>query len=673
MRRILVLVLVLSCIGGIGISYIYWNSIKYRWNKWTLSEVEERKDIQKSKDLLAQNKPDEALEIIMRYADYINNTSEIGKEWLDLLIRASTATLNLPQLVSLYEFYPKVFDAHEKAALLVANVYVTMGRTRDYQQLRDAWKGKETRPETWFILDADKLLQQGKRKEAEEFLKSRTFPSKADTTRLIRLALLLAIDDPQKAWDYLTEAYNKDPGNPEILSYRAKFLESTGKTSLALLEYMAAIQTDQKNLYLRDQLAEFYLRQKQYPYALEIWKENLNVPSLDFIWLKALFWSRVVIPIQFNWKAAQIPSGKLKPLIEYLRSLPTDEFWNSSAFEKLERYQQYLSSQQATFWLRLLQYLKEGQENEAYHLLQFNPFVSVSWNPGLEQALKAILLYRKTGQLIAEEVAQTDEEKASRKQVLHEISIQKNEPFLFAQLDFFVKNPPSATNKIPQDLQELLKGPEIFAAALTVTGWEEAGLKLNKLAVIPETYPKWVSFDLTQALRHNRSNKEALEFATKQYPTEPLSMLTGEILIAEHKYDQAIERLKKLYKGNSEIGKRSAWLMSLIYIERGDYKEAEAIVHAQPLLEKEVLGQETLARIALLEGNKELADKIYYSLAATSPEARSYLARKAFEEKDWPKAKELTEELLKEYPTNALLQQNYKKILEEINKTPGQE
>jgi tetratricopeptide (TPR) repeat protein len=667
MRKIVILFLAMVLIVGSALSYFYWPSIQHHWRKLMTNKEEQLKEIEKAKELLNQDKPDEAIEIIQRNADSIDNHSEIGKEWLDLLIRGSVATLNIQQLIPLYEYYPKAFDGQEKAALLVANAYIASGRSRDYQQVRDSWKGRETKPETWFVLDADKLLQDGKSKEAIELLKSRTFPGKADTARLVHLALLSVMENPKEAWDYLAQAYTKDPENPDILSYRAKLLETVGKKPQALFEYLAAIQVDPKNIYLKDQLAEFYLRQKQYPYALEVWKESLKPPSMDFIWIKGLFWSKIVMPIQFDWKSATPPKGKLEPFIEYLRSIKVGEFWDQTSFEKLTNYQQYLNTQQATYWLRLMQHLKDGKEKEAYNLLQFNPFVSFSWNPGLESALKKILLFRTTGRLTVESGQGNENANAISKPEL--LALPQNEPYLFGQLEIYAHTPSNDKNKIPADLQELLKGPEVFTAAMLTAGWDEAAIILNKLPVYPRSYPAWVAFNMTQALKKNRGTSAALEFATLQNATPAISMLIGELLIASHNNEAALERLKLLYKDNSDIGKRSAWLMSLIYLDRGEYKESQEIIHAQPLLEKDMTGQETLARIALLEGKTDQAERIYLALESQSPEAKSYLARKAFVEKDWKKAQELTEQLIQEYPTNALLQENYKKIMDEQNKT----
>jgi thioredoxin-like negative regulator of GroEL len=670
MRKMFFLTLAFVIAIGLVLSYFYWPSIQHLWKKWTYNREEETQEIEKTKQLLNQNKPEEAFEIIKLHSDNINANTDTGKQWLDLLILASEATFNIPELMQLYEYYPKEFDRHEKASIMVANAYVSSGRTRDYQEIRNNWKGRETKPETWFVLDADKLLEEGKRKEAQDLLKSRTYPGPADIPRLVRLALLNALENPKESWDYLTQAYTKDPHNQEVLSYRGKLLETYGQNSQALLEYLAALQTDPKNLFLKDQLAEYYLRQKQYTNAMGLWQESLKEPSLDYIWIKTYFWNKMVLPLQFDWKGAKHPNGKLSPYLDYLLSLPRGQFWNASEFDNIPDHDKYLTTQQSTFWLRLLQYLKEGREKEAYTLLQYNPFSFASWNPMLEQSLKRILLYRKTGGF-TEEPQKMKMEDLKKEAKTASVSVNVNTPFFFAQLEYFAKNPPSETNKLPSSLVELLKGPEVFSAAFLAAGWDEAALALNKMPVIPKGYPEWVPFELTQAMRRNRTIEEALKYASEQNPNPAISMLVGEILITLKNPNEALNHLNKIYKEPSDIGKRSAWLMSLIYVDQGELQKAEEIIHSQPLLENDVSGKETLARIALIEKKTDVADKIYQSIVTQSPEAKSYLARKAYLDKDLNKAKQLTEELLREYPTNALLQENYKKITEELKNAPA--
>jgi thioredoxin-like negative regulator of GroEL len=662
MQRIMILFLALICIAVLSIFYSFWphfsghtpEPISGHTSELTSLPEQERQDLHKTKELLNRGQAEEAFVLIHQYANTIDSQTEIGREWLDLLIRASEATLNKEQLKTIYAYYPKSFEGHEKASLLIAYDYLAEEKVKDYQRLRDTWKGRETRPEDWFILDVDRLLVDRQPKEAIDLLNSQIFQGKNDTPRLIRLAFLSSSEHPKEAWDYLAQAFAKDPENPEIRSYRAKLLEASGKPVLALSEYMAALQAEPHNIYLKDQLADFYIRNKQYVQALQLWSENLTPPTLDFVWLKALFWNRMISPLSFDWQSTPIPYGKLEPFIAYLVDLKPGEFWNDQAYAHIQQSSDYLKTQQATFWLRLLENLKNGKESEALELLTYNPFEMVSWNPQLQEALKRILTFRQTGQLAA---------------VGHSQSLT---PSLNSPLPPFYQQLAEWTDReafMPGDLKSLLTGSEVFSAALFASGWAEAGLQLSHLAKIPVTYPEWVAVDFTQALRVTKGPKAALEFATKQAAHPALTLLMGELYLASSRYEEALAQLNQIVKEDSEIGARAAWLISLIYIDRHKYPEAIAMVQSQPRLSADTLGQETLARIALLQGDILQAEKLYVALEPYSSEARSYLARKAYSEKDWTRARDLTERLLKQYPTNTLLQENLKKIIEEQAKT----
>lgn len=667
MRKIILLFLAITLIFGLGGTYFYWPKLKNKYKKITQTPESTARDIERARELLNNSKPEEALEIIKEYSNSIDNTTETGKQWIDLLIRASESTLNFSQLVVLYEYYPKAFDSHEKASMIVGEIYINTNKFKEYQDLRDNWKGRETKPETWFVLDGDKLFLEGKRKESIDFLNSKTFPGKTDTSRLVRLALMYSYEEPNKAWDYLNQAYQKDPENPEIRSYRAKLLETYGKNNLALIEYLAAIQTDPKNVYLRDQLAEFYLRQKQYPQALMVWLESLKPPSLDAIWVKTFFWSRMVIPVNIDWHSEKIPEGKFASLATYLINLKPDQYWNEKAFDQIPDGNTYLKQVQVTFWLRLVDALQRGDEKGAAELLQYNPFQTVSWNPELETALTRILNYRRSGKFKSDTADQPVTFEDAKAPVQPTNPETKFSHILFAQLDQLANE--KGDPNIPEDLKELLQGKEAFTAAFLAAGWNEAALALHQLAVLPSDYPDWVPVLITQAYRLNKSNEQALKFALAQKQTPGLSLMIGELMVSNKDFDAALDKLTPLTKLEGEIGYTASWLVSLIYIDKGQYDQAKAAIEAQPTLNKDVLGKEIMARIALLQGNTAAAEGIYNSIATTSSEAKSYLAKKAFEQKDWKKAREITEELLRDYPTNPMLQQNLTKIIEEQNKT----
>lgn len=645
-----------------GVLYLTNTSQQKETAPITHNAETEQADLVRSEQLLAKGSIEDALKIIHQYEDEISIRTENGKKWLDLLINASVKTANFGQLMVLYEAYPRAFQNNEQAVLMVANGYILSSRPQKYEELRELWRDKRTEESTWIVLDADALLTEGKRQEAITLLKGNKFEGKKDIDRLVRLALLYVIEDPKAAWDYLAEAYTLDPNNTDVITYRGKLLESLGKDSLALYEYLAAIQAAPDNLFLRDQLAEFYMRRNQSALALSVWLETLNRPSLDLIWIKALFWSKVLTPINFDWAKASPPTGSDKQFIEYLEVLPKETFWDESSFNKISSGKSILTNVQATFWLRLLQSLKDGDEKEAANLLQFNTFSKTMLNPQLEQSLKQILSFRATGSLNKNLGLRNEKEHTDQK-----IAAAPENANFFGQLSYYADQEASkGTNDvIPKDLSALLSSPEIFSATFLASGWLEAALQLHKMDVLPDDFPEWVAYGLTQAYRTNRSPAEALAFATKQKKTPSLSLLIGELYLADKKLDEALAILEPYTKQQDDSGYRASWLVSVIYADKQEFDKAKQTIEAQPKLAQDPMGKEALARIALLQGNTALADSLYTQLQDQSPEALSYLARKAFTEKDWEKARTLTEQLLLTFPDSPILRDNLNKIIEE--------
>lgn len=505
--------------------------------------------------LLASKKPGEAIKIIRQFEDDIENQTESGKKWLSLFIEASVQLKDASQLVILYEYYPTAFDNHEDAALIVADTYIKNRKVSDYQDLHRRWHSKTKEPASWFVFDIDQLLLEGKRHEAIKRLQSHSFDGPEDTGRLVRLALLTSKETPKLAWKYLTDAYKSSPNNPDIRSYRAQLLETVGKRDLALAEYIAATQTAPHNIFFQDQLAEYYIREKDYSNAIDVWISSLDPPSADFIWVKALFWDHVTTPSHHPWNNSLTPSGKERPLIEYLIHMEPGTFWSQAQFDQIPNSQEFLIKEQATFWLRLVNALQNGNESVAWNLLQYNPFTASSWNPELETALKRILTYRKSDNL---SLGLTT---APTKQL---IDHDEADYPLFAQLESLAQN----QSQIPSNLKALLRGPDAFAATFLSAGWFEVALALKESTFIPKEYPEWVSYGLTTALNQNRGSHEALEFATVQTPSPALSLLIGELLISEGNENAGLEELKELINDTGDVGIKARWLTSLIYIEK---------------------------------------------------------------------------------------------------------
>jgi hypothetical protein len=652
---ILLTSLLLSVLG-----LVYWPTFIELMTATNRSKTqEELKDLENVEALINLGRAEEALNLIEKYQELILlGNAPSSEKWLKALIKASELSLSIPQLLSLHEFNPEMIEQFEKASLLVADAHITTGKVNEYETLRKNWQGKENYSNAWLTLDADHLLLQGKKEDAIKLLQSQSFNNETDVERLIRLAILTMNDDPKLAWEFLSEAYTKSPTNPFVRSYRAHLFELENKLPLAEAEYSAALEKTPQDLFLRDQLAEFYLRNNETEKAVQTWQEGLGLQAKDALWIKTIFWSKVLHPKQVDWKTLSSSEEPLSPFTKYLLALPNDQFWNSISFENLSNTSTILETEQAAFWLRLLNALKQNQEEQAWELLQNNSFANHSWNPELETTLKRILNYRKTKTLVLEgESLKTPHQKPAHSSLFIKLELLATEERL-----------KQASTKIPESIHALLSSKEAFAAALLDAGWQEAALRLHTMQLVPENFPDWFTVKLTEALRTNRSIKEALQFASLQEPTQPLSVLIGELFLEEGKAEAGIKELTPLATAKSDEGFKAASLLSLYYLNQKRYPEARHVIQKQPLLLQSVKGKELLARIALLEGNKEEATQLYTSIERNSNEAKSYLARKAFAEKNWQKAQQLTEDLLQMYPTNQLLRDNLTKVIAEQQK-----
>ncbi|MCB1111171.1 MAG: hypothetical protein H7A37_00635 [Chlamydiales bacterium] len=592
--------------------------------------------------------------------EYINahqSEAKDKKNMMDLFIDASVSSNDKTQLILFYQSHPEAFDNKEEATIMLLEALLDSGNTETFDRLRKKWKGKETLEQSWLVLDAENLIKRNRREGAINLLESKEYDGPEDTVRLLRLAFYTVNSNPKKALEYLTTAIAKDPQNPDINLYRAKLLESINMPELALSDYMTAIQKAPKNLYFQDQLAEFFKRRGSFLQSLEVWKEALENNSDEFLWLKTFFWNRVIAPIDYDWKASIPSQGFLTPLLDYLSNLKDDEFWDDETFNDVPDGQKYLRAEQATFWLRLLQMLKDGEKQQALGMLQTNPFKDKSWSPQLERMLMQILNYQVNKSfdfsLLLQKSNPLARQSRFSKQLTSIIERRHNNP----------------SYQLPADVYALLNSDYAYTAALLSEGWFEAALDMRTTIGIPKDLPDWIYYGLTEAIRQNRGGMEALKFATAQNPTPPLELLNAEIMISENSQDAALEILSKLKDKEDEVGIRAGWLMGLVYLSKNQPQQAEEIISNNAQLANNILGKELLAKIALSKGDASKASEIYESIQDDSVEAKSFLAEKAFNEKNWKRAKELTVDLLKKYPNNPTFKENYSKIEEEIKKS----
>lgn len=611
---------------------------------------EERESLKLAEHHLLVNRPLEAFRIIAKYHDKIEEGSVSANAWLDLLLRASIDSSNTKQLLYLFHFAPHLFAENEKGAIMLSHALLEDNRMSDFTQIRKEWRGRESDKASWMLLDADNLLANGEPGEAIALLNSTAFAGPRDVDRLLRLAVLQGFYDKDAARQLLAAAINKAPNSPELHAFRGHLLEESGKEREALNEYLIAVEMMPEGAFFNDQLAEYYIRHGQFQEALTSWERVLNHTALDFLIVKLFFWNKVAVPLPINWGATTIPAGELAPFIEYLFSLESNQFWDREAFLRLKGSDKFLETQQAALWLRLIESLKNGDEIGASRHLADHDLVGMLSAPQLATLLKQIFSFRATGIF----PIQYGEEVKDKRFLPH-----------FADLEHISEQQP-----LPASLLALLKGPNAFAAAFLAAGWNEAAIALQGRKPISSEEPHWFSLEFIKALRDSPSAGpgEALRFAKSLQPFPELSLIISELLIAEGNEQAGEQILALLSAYNTEVGAQAAAALANGHIEKGRLKAAKELIQRKKILLNSVVGQEALAHIALAEGDVGQAEQIYRAIEEISAEAKSFLARQAFANRDWVRARTLTEQLIKIYPDNAQLVENLHRIQQRSEK-----
>lgn len=609
---------------------------------WRASVVErqEQRAYARAKELVTAGRCADGLAVLRAQA-----RPDSKLPWPELEVAALVGVYDLPRLTMFYEQTPGRILSNEVASVLVSRAFVHTRRAAEMAPLRAAWNGREQHPELWLILDADALTIAGKPREAEKLLRSRTLPGKDDAARLARLAILVAPRDLNEAWRLLDQASALDPRSADLRSFRGQMLETVGRYGEARVEYVAALVADPQNTMLRDQLAEFYQRRGLFDLALQTWEEGLANSSFDFPWVKVAFWSRVIQPLPLD--AEKVPPGDLQPLARWLIALPAGVFWNSNTFNELPQANRYAKDRQELFWLHLLGALQTHQEAAATELLDYDRFRLRSWDPDLVLALRRILHYRQKRSLNPPNLPAVSAKPATNQ---HQFLVQLST--LAAAERSGTKTP------VPPDYDALLRGPDAFTAAFLAAGWRAAALDLHPPTPAAVAGPDWLAYGLAQALRMNRGNRPALDFIAAQKPTPELELLAAEILIAENQTQTALDRLAKLAVQPNDAGYRASYLLALANLELNKLDEARRWITQHPGLAADVTGKELIARITMLQGQEAQAAALYRAIANESIEAKTYLARKAFANKQWAEARRYTQELIKLLPDELKLREN---------------
>ena len=562
--------------------------------------------------------------------------------WADLELLVLTEARDVFALENLYKRDPAALMRSEDASLILARAWLANKNKARYDALRQAWSGREKNPARWTLLDADELLYQGKRDAAAKLLKGNIYSGSDEAGRLFRLALIVAARDPKAAWAYLLQANTADPRNPEVHSSMAQFFERAARISDARVEYIAAIMSDSANPLLWDQLAEFYRRQGDLDLALRAWQSSLQPGAPEFLWVKALFWARVVQPLTTPIPDPTLKGG-LAPLIAQMRATPADLFFTTAAMYGTEKSKARQQNRPEAAFLTVLEHLRAGREFEALQTIEGQAALMKYLQPDLTVALRQILAFRRSG---AMPTGPGLDAGSSRNGARHSF---------FDELAGRRKNAASISVAASD---EFLKSPHAFAAACLAAGWREGALILWGNRPLTAEIPEWYVYALAQAIRYNRKPASALALLATRPSTPLLEGLAGELLIIQGRQDEGCKRLEPLTSRPDAIGYRAAWLVAVTRMEQGRIDAVRPIMERQPALARSVTGREIEARLELAAGHTDKAAAIYRDLAPNSVEGRVWLARRAAADGDWEQAHRLTLELLGLMPDEMALRRS---------------
>lgn len=536
--------------------------------------------------------------------------------WLQLEIDAAAQTRDIALLSALYRRHKTAVEANEEASLLTARMLLRMPqREADATALIALWESRTKRPADWFVLRADQLIAQGQRDAALRLLTSRVFEGPADASRWLRIAILVAADDPYKGWLALQRALRADMRNPDVRSFRAQVLEATGRLPHARVEYVTALLAEPSNPALRDQLAEFYRRRGAMDLAVQTWQDGLTEASADWLWVRALFWSRVVGPIPQILPVKQIPEGTLAPMARWLATLPADRFWDNESFHRLPASSSLARNQQEVLWLRLIQALQRGERTEALALLTASTHREQLWNRELARALTAVLSWQERADPVrVMGTLKGDSTPTPHRYLLDVISAAGS---------------PQGIARLSSAERDLASGPDGPAAVFLAAGWYRTGLALQGGRKVPASAPEWFPWALVQATRQIEGLSAALRLADQMPDRPSIQLLRAEMQIASGSTEQATTQLERLQKTSSPVGLRAAWLLVQLHLEANRLDAAKQVLHQRTDLAQRAEGRALAARIALASGNTPEAARLFATLGDDSLEAEAFRLNQA--------------------------------------------
>lgn len=399
------------------------------------------------------------------------------RRWRQLVYAAAEKGKDLAHLAELYEQAPALFLSNEKTALKLGRTQTETGRIESFETLRKAWRGREISKHSWVMLDIEALFKESRAPEALALLERSWFSKSYEPVRLARLACAKAHASRDDAAALVVKALEGKPIQAEAYFWAAMTWERLGRTANALENFRQAMKRAPRDPFIRERAADFCCRHGKLDSGLRLLREGLVPPSIDSLWTRFLFWTRVVHPMPAALDGRTPPPGPLQPLIQFMLGLPHECFWDERSFHRIAERSPSLESRPEVHWLRVLEALRLRQESHARWLLSFERSGWESWHPAFERALLRIVLFRQmesVGLLKNDELAT---------EPVHETT----HPF-FQSLDELARNP---VMMLSPQLDVFLRSDFIYSAACLAAGWKNAATRLHPPGHLPADAPDW--------------------------------------------------------------------------------------------------------------------------------------------------------------------------------------
>lgn len=582
------------------------------WNK-AATERRAAATMAAARGLLAKGRAADA-QVLLQATKPPDKASPSRAAWFDLQVRAALANRQFELLRRLRSSDPAGFARNPEAVSWLDRIAMA--------------RGDGIPEDAGPILSADKALLAGDALGARQVLESAKLEGGDEVNRLTRLALLDA-DKPEKAWALISQAYAIDPKNADVRTFSANLLEQEGKPELARRDYVAAVVANPQNLRARDNLAEFYLRQQMLPQAVQTWLDTPPADGSAIFYLKAWFWNRVGL--------GSLPPknpAALGNLVASLAALPPGDFWGSEPGLFLIQ-SRALADRAETLWLPVLQELRAGRDSDALKLLARASPQQAARHAFLRDTLQ-FLLETRTG-AGGNPPPDIPETKISGHPFWKWLNENKSDP-------------------------EALRQPWVLPVLFCVSGWLRAGVDICKPADLAGA-PEWAAYAVARAAQITGNPSHLAGFLAASPSKSPaMQLLRGEYAWTDNRTTEGRAILESLL-GTPDAGYRAAFLLGLESLARNDAAGARRVIARQPDFAKSVAGREILARAALAEGKEADALAIYNALGDTSDDARIYLARTAYNAKDWSRAEALVRSLIADHPNEPAFADNLEKIL----------